>query len=384
MTILSDSGVFLGIDSFKLERYFAEYEFSARFLLSPSDCESLTLQELLNLADPETQALWQGLKLGYTESQGHPGLREEIAHLYQSISPDRILTAVPEEAVLIAMNVLLRPGDRVVVTWPAYQSLYEIARSIGCEVIAWPLVAQGGRWGVNLEQLERAVQGAKLLVMNFPHNPSGFLPGADTYAAIFEIARRAGVFIFSDEMYRFLEHDPDLRLPAACDMSENAVSLSGLSKSFGLPGLRTGWLAVPDSRLVEKFQTYKDYTTICGSAPGEILAIAAIRARETILERNLKIVRRNLELAEVFFGGQPDLFEWIRPDGGSTAFPRWLGGGTVEEFCKDAVERSRVMVVPGSLFEMAGNHFRVGLGRSDFYLALQALGKFLVERFMGV
>ena len=373
----------MGIDSFKLERYFAEYEFSARFLLSTSDCESLSLQELLNLADKETRRLWEDLRLGYTESQGHPLLREEISHLYQRIPPEHILTAVPEEAILIAMNVLLRPGDRVVVAWPAYQSLYEIARSIGCEVAPWPIEAQAGRWGVNLERLERALQGANMLVLNFPHNPSGYLPDSKTFASIFQIARRTGVIVFSDEMYRFLEHDPKSRLPAACDINENAVSLSGLSKSFGLPGLRTGWLAAQNPRLVEKFQAYKDYTTICASAPGEILAIAALRARETILARNLWIVRRNLELAEVFFGGQPDLFEWIRPDAGSTAFPHWVGGGKVEEFCKSAVERGGVMVAPGSLFGAPGNHFRVGLGRANFYEALEALGEFLVNRSQG-
>jgi aspartate/methionine/tyrosine aminotransferase len=379
----SFSGGFLNIDSFKLERYFAEYEFSARYLLSPSDCEALSLQELLNLADVETRGLWDGLKLGYTESQGHPMLREEISRLYKHIPAGQILTAVPEEAVWIAMNVLLQPGSRVVVVWPAYQSLFEIARSIGCEVVPWPLEVQAGRWGVNLERLERALKGATMLVLNFPHNPTGFLPDAKTYAEIFQLARREGVLVFSDEMYRCLEHDPSARLPAACELSENAVSLSGMSKSFGLPGLRTGWLAFRNPRLLEKFQSYKDYTTICASAPGEILALAALRARDAILARNLQIVRHNLKLAEVFFEGQPDLFEWIRPDAGSTAFPRWLGSGTVEDFCKAAVEKSGVMVVPGSIFSVPGNHFRVGLGRSDFYLALEAVGEFLVEQSKG-
>jgi aspartate/methionine/tyrosine aminotransferase len=235
------------IEDFTLERYFARHEFSARYLLSPSDCESLSVRDLLSYADQETRQLWDGLRLGYTESPGHPALRAEIARLYTQIQPGDVLEAAPEEAVFLAMHALLRPGDRVVVLWPAYQSLYAIARSIGCTVDPWPVELRQGRWSVNLDKLETLLPGSRLLIVNFPHNPTGFLPSRAEFESIVKLTERHGVTLFCDEMYRMLERDPRDRLPAACDLSPNATSLSGLSKAFGLPGLRVGWLATRDA-----------------------------------------------------------------------------------------------------------------------------------------
>ncbi len=376
----------MNLEPFLLERYFARYEFSARFLLSPSDCETLAMADLIALADSEAAEMWRGLKLGYTESQGHPLLRAEITRLYDRISAENILTAVPEEAILIAMHVLLRPGDRVVSVWPAYQSLYAIPRALGCEVVPWPIEAKPAHngepaaWRLDLQRLAEILPGARLLVLNFPHNPTGLLPDAQTFAAIFKLAQQAGVTVFCDEMYRGLEHRPEARLPAACDLDERAISLSGLSKTYGLPGLRSGWLVSQDRNLIAQFQAYKDYTTICPSAPGEILSLIALRARERILARNLDLVLNNLELAQRFFFDRADEFEWLHPGGGSTVFPRWLGQGSVEDFCQQAVERSGVMIVPDRMFETGGNHFRVGLGRADFPAVLETFGNFLLER----
>ena len=132
------------ITDFKLERYFAEHEFKVRYLLSASDCEALALDELLGMADARTLALWHGLKLSYTESQGHPQLRSEVAGLYQAVRPEDVLIAAPEELIFIAMNALLRPGDHVIATFPGYQSLYAIAEALGCSVTRWPLEVRGG------------------------------------------------------------------------------------------------------------------------------------------------------------------------------------------------------------------------------------------------
>ena len=125
------------ISTFDLERYFAKYEFSARYLLSCSDCEPLLMSELLQMADRETRQLWENLKLGYTETYGHPLLRKTIAEIYQGTNPENVLGVVPEEGIFLVMNALLEPGDHVICTFPGYQSLYEIARSIGCKVSAW-------------------------------------------------------------------------------------------------------------------------------------------------------------------------------------------------------------------------------------------------------
>ncbi len=359
------------IDPFKLERYFARYEFKVKYLLSSSDCESLSLEELLQMATPETLQLWQGLRLGYTESSGHPRLRDEIAGLYERISADGVMVAAPEEAIFVAMQALLAAGDHVVVVSPTYQSLYEIARSIGCSVTPWKIEPGAGGWQIDLGALERSITPrTRVLVFNFPNNPTGHVLPRGDFDANIDLARKHGLYIFSDEMYRLLEWDPAVRLPAVCEVYEKGISLSGLSKSFALPGLRMGWLATQDLPLVERWLAVKDYTTICNSAPSEILAIIALQARERILRRNLEIIRANLQAAEQLLAGHRDRFAWFRPLAGSVAFPKWLGDGPVEQFCRDALDESGVMIVPGSLFDYPGDHFRVGLGRRNFGEAL--------------
>ncbi len=369
------------IDPFKLERYFAQHEFTAKYLLSPSDCESLTLKELLQLADAETLALWDELKLGYTESPGHPLLRAEVARLYQNITPDDVLIAVPEEAIFIVMQTLLRSGDQVVTIFPAYQSLYEVARSLGCDVTPWTLELGTAGWQMDLDRLERSLTDhARLLVVNFPHNPSGYLPTRGELDALIEIARKHNLYLFCDEMYRLLEYDPARRLPPICDLYEKGISLSGLSKTFALPGLRLGWLAMQRQALLTSWLSYKDYTTICNSAPSEVLGIIALRAKEAIVARNLRIIRQNLSAAEEFFAEHWQHFAWIKPQAGSIAFPRWLEATPVEQFCQDVLTQQNVMIVPGSIFDFPGNHFRVGLGRQNFAEALQRVSEYLRSR----
>jgi aspartate/methionine/tyrosine aminotransferase len=371
----------MNIAPFKLERYFARYEFNAPYLLSPSDAESLTLEELLGLADPEGHELWRELSLGYTDSQGHPLLRQEVAALYETLSADDVLIAAPEEAIYIAMNVLLEPGDHVIVTFPGYQSLYEIAQAIGCRVTRWTLDVREGEWALDFDQLAVSITPrTRMLVINFPHNPTGYLPTRAQLDKIIELARDHDLVLFSDEMYRLLEYEPGTRLPAICDRYGDGISLSGLSKTFALPGLRIGWLATGDSDVLAKMQVYKDYTTICSSAPSEVLAIIALRAREQIRDRSLNIIQNNLRLAEAFFAEHEDWLRWLRPRAGSVAFPYLSRDVEVEAFCDGALREQGVMIVPGTLFDYPGNHFRLGLGRKGLGVALERLGAFLQGR----
>ena len=175
-----------------------------------------------------------------------------------------MLIAAPEELIFIAMNALLRPGDHVIATFPGYQSLYAIAEALGCSVTRWPLEVRDGRWGLDLDFLAAAIRPeTRLLVVNFPHNPTGYLPSRSELDAIIELARRHGLHVFSDEMYRLLEYDAETRLPPVADLYERGISLSGLSKSFALPGLRIGWLAMRDADLLARCIAFHDYTTIC-------------------------------------------------------------------------------------------------------------------------
>lgn len=369
-----------GIAEFKLERYFGKYEFAVQWLLSSSDCESVAVTDLVAMADAESRQLWDGLHLGYTESPGHPLLRAAIAQLYQQVGPEQIIVAAPEELIFIAMHSLLQPDDHMIYTAPAYQSLYAVAQSIGCTATPWYLQTEGDHWVLDIAALERMVtQRTKLLVINFPHNPTGYIPTHADLLRIVEFARAHRLYLFSDEMYRLLEHDESLRLPPLCDLYERAVTLSGMSKTFGLPGLRIGWLATQQTDLPPRWLTLKDYTTICNSAPSEILALMGLRAGEQLAQRNLAIVRENLRTVEAFCTRHANLIQWFRPQGGSTAFPRWLGDEPLETLCQRALAEQGLMIVPGSMFDLPGNHFRIGLGRRNLPQVLEHFDQLLTQ-----
>lgn len=359
------------IAPFKLERAFAEYEFKARYLLSPSDCESLSLNELLSMADKNSRELWDSLSLGYTESQGHPILLEAISRLYQSIPPEGLLVAAPEEAIFIVMNTLLKPGNQVIVLFPAYQSLYAIPEALGCDVLRWQVQAEPGGWHLDLNWLEDHISSrTRLLILNFPHNPTGYLPDHAEFNAIISMARRHGVVVLSDEMYRGLEYNPEQRLPAMADLYEMGISLNGLSKTYALPGLRLGWLATKNQEWVKDWLAFKDYTTICHSAPSEILGLIGIQNAEAIANRNLGIIQTNLRTVQAFSERHSSSFSWLEPRAGSVAFPRWIGPGPVNDLCQTAIDRFGVMILSGSIFDYPGDHFRIGLGRKNLKEAL--------------
>lgn len=371
----------MNISPFALERYFARHEFSARYLLSSSDCESLSMRELIGMADHETSGLWDTLRLGYTESPGHPLLREEISALYQGFGPGEVLVMVPEEAIFLTMHALLNSGDHVVCMVPAYQSLHEVARSIGCRVSGWEPVEERG-WRFDLSDLERLLEpDTRLVVVNFPHNPTGALLPRDEYESVLRLAAERGVYLLSDEMYRYLEIEEGERLPAGCELYERAISLSGLSKSYGLPGLRVGWLASRDREVLDRITVLKDYTTICNSAPAEILALIALRNREAITGLQLARARRNLAVLDKFFARHKTTFQWNRPRGGSICFPRMLAVDDTAAFCDELVRETGIMLVPSKMFEYGNRHVRVGFGREDLPGVIALFEEYLEARF---
>lgn len=367
----------MNLKPFKLERYFAQYEFSARYLLSSSDCDGLALGELLALADSETLKLWGNLTLGYTESIGHPLLREEIAGLYRGIFANDCLVIAPEEGIFLALNSILERGDHVICTFPGYQSLYEIAEALGCEVTKWLPDEENG-WKFDPDFLEQVLRSnTKLIVLNFPHNPSGYLPSSYEYQRMMDIAREHGVYVFSDEMYRFLEYDPQDRLPSGCEIYDRTVSLFGMSKTFGMAGARIGWLVTHNQELYSRMAMFKDYTTICSSAPSEILSIIALRAKGEIISRHLARIQRNLGLLDRFFEEFQDRFTWVRPKAGTIAFPRLKGNGEALDFCRRVVTEANIMLLPSTVYDFGSHHFRVGFGRENMPKALEILTDYL-------
>jgi len=366
------------IADFALERYFARWEFNARYLLCASDVEGFPMAELLALADDETRALWDGLQLGYTESTGHPLLRREIATLYDTIDPAEVLTfAGAEEAVFCLMNVLVGTGDHAIVTWPGYQSLYEVARANGADVTLHELHESSG-WALDLDRLRAQLTPAtRLIVVNLPHNPTGMLPDRSTFDGLVEIANDAGAHLLIDEVYRGLEVDPADRLPPGADSAARGVSLGVMSKSFAMAGLRVGWLATHDAEMLARVARFKDYTTICSAAPSEILAIIALRARDRVLARSRAIVAANLERLDGFFDDWADRFEWVRPRAGSIGYPRLtVPGVRIDDWAADLVEAEGVLLLPGSQFGHPGNHFRIGFGRTTMTEALGRMEAF--------
>ncbi|WP_119461946.1 aminotransferase class I/II-fold pyridoxal phosphate-dependent enzyme [Rhodospirillaceae bacterium SYSU D60014] len=359
-------------ETFKLERYFARYEFSTKYLLSSSDCESVTVADLLTL-EPNAREDFDRLWLGYTESHGDPALRQTVSALYDTVSADEVLIHTgAEEAIFAFMNVVLQPGDHIIVHAPAYQSLHEIARTIGAEVTEWRADEQDG-WSLDPEALRQAIRGnTKAIVLNCPHNPTGYLMDRERFSTVVAVARAHGLYLFSDEVYRELEHDPADRLPAACDLYERAVSLGVMSKTYGLPGLRIGWIATKDATLYNAMAGFKDYLTICNSAPSEFLARLALQHRRMLAERSRRIVLDNLDLLDGFFDRQQHLFAWQRPEAGPIAFPRLLTGGA-EAFCKRIVEQAGVLLLPSTLYDAGDSHIRFGFGRKNLPEAVEHL-----------
>ena len=360
---------------FALERYFARWEFAVDHLLCASDLQGLPMADLLALADDETRALWHGLTLGYTESTGHPLLRREIASLYDGLDTQDVLVfAGAEEAIFCLANVALEPGDHAIVTWPGYQSLYEVARGAGADVTLHELREDAG-WAINLDLLRRQMTpSTRLIVINAPHNPTGMLPDRATFDGLVALSNEAGAHLVVDEVYRFLEFDERDRLPAGAEALDRGVSIGVMSKSFAMAGLRIGWLASRDRDLLARCAAFKDYTTICSSAPSEILSLIGLRARETVLARSRDIVRTNLELLDPFFETWADRFSWVRPRAGSVGFPRLtVPGVSIDDWSAGLVEAEGVLLLPGSQFGFGGNHFRLGFGRTDLPVALERL-----------
>ncbi len=368
---------------FKLEKYFDRYEFNAPYILCASDNESLSLKELLAMADEDSRTLWEDLRLGYIPNSGFPLLRKEIAKLYKNVDWKGVLTFTGAgEAIFAAMNVLIRPGDHVIVPHPCYQSLAAIPKELGADVSLLSMKERSGAWSFDVEDLIKLIKpNTRLIVINFPHNPTSVHCDDATLQKIVDCAKSVGAYLFSDEVYRFSEHREGLSLTPAADLYDKAISLGVMSKTFGLAGLRLGWIATQDSELLEKCLEFKFYLTMCNSAPSEILALMALRAKEKILQRNLTIIRSNLDLLDRFFQKHSRHFSWKRPIAGATAFPKLLASVSIAEFTEDLISKEGVMLLPGSVYDMPGNYFRLGFGRKNMPEALTRLERYVNHRF---
>ncbi len=375
------------IQKFLIERYYAKYEFSTPFMLSSSDAESFTVDEILGLDGEQNKernlkALLK-FRLSYTESQGDPLLREEIAKLYSNLKKEQIMVFTgAEEGIFTFMNGILSENDHIIVQFPCYQSSYAIAKANRIDIDFWEMNEEAN-WKPDITKLKSLVrENTRAIIINTPNNPTGYNFTEAELDHIIDICRKNDLILFSDEVYRLGEYSNQTRLQNAADLYENAISLGVLSKPIGLPGLRIGWIAAQNPELLNKLQIMKDYTTICNSGPSEFLATIALRNVDTLIKRNLDIIQKNLGLLTDFFNKYSQLFQWTKPEAGTIGFVKIFFSDDVDGFCLDLIEKKGVLLLPSTTYNYGTQHFRIGFGRKNFPTALSLFEEYVVENLL--
>ncbi|NNL17736.1 MAG: aminotransferase class I/II-fold pyridoxal phosphate-dependent enzyme [Boseongicola sp.] len=358
------------LPDFRLETYFAKWEFKSKFHMTASDAESMSLQELLAMATPEEREEFEGMWLGYTQTYGAPDLREVIAGMYANAKMEDVLCfAGASEGIYAANMILLDKDSHAIAITPNYQSHETLPNSV-CDTTGVPLNPDDD-WSLDIDRLADAIRpNTKLITINFPHNPTGKILERGRFDALIELCRKHGIYILSDEIFNGLGRTGTRHLPLVADVYERGLSLNVTSKAYGLPGLRIGWIVCSEHAVLDKMERLKHYLSICNSGPSERLAKIAMLHREQILKRNCEIIDRNLAVLDEFFSRHADRFAWQASDGSCMAFPKYLGSEGVEEFCRRLVEDCGVFLLPGSIYRSEigatpKDHFRIGFGRKN-------------------
>lgn len=369
------------MNKFKLENYLSKYEFKAPYLLCCSDPESMSMGELLSMASDFELEQWKNLRLGYTEVKGAPLLRKSIAKmLYHTLDENNISCfSGAEEGIFCALNVLAKKEDHVIVLTPAYQSFFEIPIAQGVSVTKIAL-REDNDWKIDIDEIKNAInKNTKLLIINFPHNPTGQIIDKNELEELIKLCKKNDLWLFSDEVYHLLGNDEcNFSWPVA-DLYEKGFSLGVTSKAFGLAGLRIGWIASSDQKMLKKMEGIRHYTSISSGAPSEILAQIAINNKNNIIKRNNNIINTNLLYLDKFLEKNKELFSWVKPKGGCTGFIKYYGPRGMDDFCYDLVKKTGVLLLPGSIYEMREKYFRIGFGRKNFKECLLRLEDYINE-----
>ncbi len=346
--------------------------------LSASESETMTVAALLDRADAEDRARWAALTLAYTDPLGAPWLRATIAGLYQGLGPaDLVCFAGAQEGLFATLHALLAPGDHAVVVVPGYQSIETLTMSLA-SVTPVVLDAAAG-WTLDLEAVAAAIRpDTRLLCISFPNNPTGAVLSAELFAGLVALCRRHGIWLLSDEVYRLTEHDPAGRLPPAAEAYERGISIGVLSKAYGLPGLRVGWVACRDAGLVQRIADMRQYLSVCGAGPSEVLANIALKDTAAITGRTRAIALGNLVGLSAFLARHAALFDWVPPRAGVVGYVRYRGAEGVERFVARMADGPGVLLLPASVFRselaaLPADRFRIGFGALGFPAGLAAL-----------
>ncbi len=355
----------MNIEQFRMERLQSTWENVVEYNLSESGVHPLALRELLGGRDPREI---MELGLGYSQTNGTPGLRAEIAGLYPGAWADQVLaTAGSSEANFLLMWSLIEPGDEVVFMMPNYMQMWGLARGFGASVKPLWLRRSLG-WAFDPDELDRLVtSGTKLIIVTNPNNPTGAVMSREAMEKIVACADRSGAWIIADEVYRGAEL-ADGTTPSFWGMTDRVVVVNGLSKAYGLPGLRIGWILGPEE-FVQKTWPYHDYTTISPSILSDRLAQIALAPgnREKILDRTRGIIRANFPVLKEWLERQDGFFDFLPPAAGAIAFAEYGHDVNSTGLVNRLIREKSVLIVPGDQFEM-DRHLRFGFGSEAGYL----------------
>ncbi len=348
---------------FVMERSLCRWENTVRWNISESGVHPMTLAELVGDRD-----LGDTL-LGYPQSNGTIPLRERVAALHPGANRDQVLiTNGTAEANFLTALVSLNPGDEVVAMVPNYMQIIGACRSLGARVIPFPLVEAEG-WRPDLDALEAAVtERTKLICVCNPNNPTGRVLTEREMDRIADVANRSDAWLLADEVYRGAELN-GVECPTFWGRVDRIFLNAGLSKAFGLPGLRVGWIVTTEDRANELWG-HRDYNTLAISALSDRLARIALDRRPEILERTRGIMRRQLPLVESWIASHanhPVGLRWTRPEAGAIAAVRYEHPIPAEEFGERLRLEKDLLVVPASHFEMDG-FLRIGYGAEPHVL----------------
>jgi aspartate/methionine/tyrosine aminotransferase len=341
----------------------------------------MTINELLAMEPPEARegivARLLALPLGYSEARGTAALRAAIAATYASCEADSVLvTTGAIEANYLLFNTLLEPGDHVIAPFPAYQQLYSVPRAIGCDVSLWAVGPDTG-YRYDVDALERLIRpSTRLIVVNTPHNPTGAMLSPDELRRVYALGESVGATVLGDEAYRWLAVPNGAPFaPPMVDHGPLGVSVGTVSKPFGLPGLRIGWIAGP-AELVAACWAARDYLTLSPGKLNDAIALLAFKHRARIVERNMAIITANLAAAEAWITQRHDILAWTPPRGGLLALLRYRLPIDSRALADLLATEYSVMLAPGAAFGLE-QHLRVGIGQDPpvFRAGLAAAGR---------
>lgn len=369
------------IRDFGVEIWMNRYENDCELNLAETCVESLTVEELLDMAGKRDDILAELLpmKLTYGAIEGSERLRGLIAGLYEKQAIENVVvTHGAIGANALVHETLVEPGDRVISVLPTYQQHYSIPESFGAEVNILMLTAQHGFLPDLAELRTLAKPGTKLICLNNPNNPTGSLMDRDFLRQVVEIARGCGAWILCDEVYRGTDQDGDGMTASIADLYEKGISTGSMSKTYSLAGLRLGWIVGPKDFL-RAVSIHRDYNTISVGMLDDHFAAIALENRDRILARSHAITRRNLAVLAEWVAGEP-LISWVKPKSGTTALLKYELPLTSQAFCVRLLERTGVMLTPGSAMDMEG-YLRIGYANGEAVLreGLKRLSAFLKE-----